>query len=361
MNSRIPALWSLLASLWLAAGPIACRREPSPEPAFPPEVAASDAPALLTFQEAHMGTQFTIRVWAEPSQTEAAKAAVTDAFARIASLERVFSDYQVDSEIVKLAAQGPNQAIPISGDLFAVLTRAQNLSRDTNGAFDITVGPMVRLWRQARKDHRLPTPERVAQARERTGWQKLEIDRETPAVTLKAEFMQLDFGGIVKGYSADEALKILKQRGFPRALVAGSGDIVLGDPPPDKDAWRVGIRSLDVEHAPSPAELTGTVPLTHAAISTSGDTEQSVTIDGIRYSHIVDPQTALGLVHRIAATVIGPDATTTDSYATTVCVLGREKGLAFIESKPGVECLILEADESGTITETRSSGFPTTH
>lgn len=366
MPPRPSTLWSLLGTAALAVGPAACHRESPPEPPNPPVPGVDvdrggdtgGSPALLTFREAHMGTQFTIRVWAEPARTEAVRAAATEAFARIAALERVFSDYQVDSEIVRLTAQGPDRAIPISGDLFALLTRTQELSRETGGAFDVTVGPMVRLWRQARKDHRLPSPERIAQARERSGWQKLEIDRETPAATLKAAFMQLDFGGIAKGYSADEALQVLEQRGFSRALVAASGDIVLGDPPPGQDAWRVGIRSLDVDPAASPAELTGAVPLTRAAISTSGDTEQAVTIDGVRYSHIVDPRTALGLTHRIAATVIGPDAATTDSYATTVCVLGREKGLAFIESKPGVSCLIVEADGAGAITETRSRGFP---
>jgi FAD:protein FMN transferase len=351
MTARISVTW-LAALSMLAAG---CRDTAAPQP--PPPGGES---ALLTFQGAHMGTQFTIRLWAELDRAEAAKAAATDAFSRIAALERVFSDYQVDSEIVKLTALPAGEAVPVSADLFAILSRTQALSRETDGAFDVTIGPMVRLWRQARKDHRLPSPDRVALARERTGWQKLELDSETPAVRLKAKHMQLDFGGIAKGYAADEALSVLKQRGFSRALVAASGDIALGDPPPGLDAWKVGIRSLDVEGAGAAADLTDRIPLARGAISTSGDTMQAVTIDEVRYSHIVDSQTALGLTHRIAATVIGPDATTTDSYATTVCVLGRVRGLAFIESKPGVECLILEADEAGAINETRSSGFPET-
>ncbi|MBL9152173.1 MAG: FAD:protein FMN transferase [Verrucomicrobiales bacterium] len=364
----------LRRACWLALTGIAaltvagCGPDRSDAEASPPAGASAadagdeDAPALMTFQEAHMGTQFTTRLWAAPSQAESARAAAREAFARVASLESVFSDYQADSEIVRLAAQPAGATVPVSPDLFTLLDRAQTLARETGGAFDITVGPMVRLWRQARKNHRLPTPDRVAEARARTGWDKLELDRETPAVRLLAHPMQLDFGGIAKGYAADAALAVLRQRGFPRALVAASGDIVLGDPPPGRDAWQVGIRSLDVaDDRAEPGALTGSVPLAHAAISTSGDTQQAITLDGVRYSHIVDTRTALGLTHRIAATVIGPDATTTDSYATTVCVLGREKGLAFIESKPGVECLILEADDAtGQIIETRSSGFPAT-
>ncbi len=306
-----------------------------------------------------MGTEFTIRTWAGPEQQAAARAAVAEAFARIAALEMVFSDYEVDSEIVRLTTHPPGTAVPISPDLFTVLVKAQTLSEETGGAFDVTVGPMVRLWRQARKNHRLPDADRIAEARKRSGWQKLRLDRETPAVTLEARFMQLDFGGIAKGFAADEAMKILGRRGFTRSLVAASGDIVVGDPPPDQDSWRIGIRSLDVVIADDPDRpLTGAVPLVRGAVSTSGDTQQAVTIDGVRYSHIVDTRTALGLTHRIAVTVIGPDAATTDSYATTVSVLGRERGLAFIESRAGVECLILEADDAGTVTETRSSGFP---
>ncbi|MCB1063216.1 MAG: FAD:protein FMN transferase [Verrucomicrobiae bacterium] len=348
-----------LTLLSLALFLVSCDRPPVAPETAPEELVKSGAPALLTFQEGHMGTEFTLRVWAGPEELVAAKAAVAEAFARIEALEMVFSDYEVDSEIVRLTTHPPGEAVPISSDLFAMLVKTQTLSEETGGAFDVTVGPMVRLWRQARKNHRLPTAERIAEARERSGWQKLRLDRETPAVILDAKFMQLDFGGIAKGFAADEAMKILKQHGFARSLVAASGDIVVGDPPPDHDAWRIGIRSLDVVMANDPDKpLTGSVPLIQGAISTSGDTQQAVNIDGVRYSHIVDTKTALGLTHRIAVTVIGPDATTTDSYATTVSVLGKERGLAFIESKPGVECLILEADDAGTITETRSSRFP---
>ncbi|MCB1231630.1 MAG: FAD:protein FMN transferase [Verrucomicrobiae bacterium] len=354
-----PLLWAPSSIVLAAIVSLAsCNRsEPETETAPPTE---TDSPALLTFQQAHMGTQFTIRIWADAGAHESAKGAADEAFARIANLEMVFSDYEVDSEAVRLTTKNPpGEPIPLSSDLFHVLVKTETLSRETGGAFDITIGPMVRLWRQARKNHRLPTPEAIAQARERTGWQKLEIDRETPSVTLGADYMQLDFGGIAKGYSADEALTILKQRGFSRSLVAASGDIVVGDPPPGEHAWRIGIRSLDAVLANDPDHpLTGAVNLANGAISTSGDTQQAVNIDGVRYSHIVDPKTALGLTHRIAVSVIGPDATTTDSYATTVSVLGREKGLAFIESKPGIECLVFEADEDGNVTTTKSSGFP---
>ncbi|MCB1236175.1 MAG: FAD:protein FMN transferase [Verrucomicrobiae bacterium] len=353
---------SLAASLVLliAITGFGCGKSPSNPPAAGESATEADgSPALLTFQRGAMGTRFTIRVWVESSaRAEAAQAAADAAFARILDLERIFSDYRADSEIVKLAARPAGMPVPVSRELLAVLDRTQRLSRETGGAFDVTLGPMIRLWRQSRKNTALPTEERLADARARSGWQKVEIDREAPAVTLAMDRMVLDFGGVAKGYAADEALAILRRRGFPRSLVAGSGDIALGDPPGGKSGWRIGIRSLDVALAETPEDLSGTVELANAAISTSGDTEQSIVIGGVRYSHIVDPKTGLGLTERIAVTVIGPDAATTDSLATAVSVLGREKGLALIESKPEVECLIQMAGEGQAVSETRSIGFP---
>ena len=316
-----------------------------------------ESPALLTFQEAHMGTQFTIRLWAEPDRIAAGRRAAADAFAEIARLEGLFSDYRADAEIVRIAAAPAGTPAPISADLARLMERALDLSRRTGGAFDVTLGPMTRLWRQSRKNHALPTPERIADARARSGWQRLHLDRGDRTLTFETPRMQLDLGGIAKGFTADAALKILKQRGFSRSLVAASGDIAVGDPPPGREAWRVGVLSLDDVSA-KPGGLTGAVDLVNSAISTSGDRQQAVHIGGEQYSHIVDPRTCLGLIERIAVTVIGPDAATTDSHATAVSVMGKEKGLAFIESLPGVECLILFQDEDGKVTTVKSSGFP---
>jgi thiamine biosynthesis lipoprotein len=149
--------------------------------------------------------------------------------------------------------------------------------------------------------------------------------------------MRLDLGGIAKGFAADEALRVLKGKGVTQALVAASGDIAIGDPPPDKKGWVVGISAIDAQHN----ETTTNVVLANAGISTSGDSEQFVEIEGKRYSHIVDPATGLGLTNRIQATVIARDATTTDAMATTVCVLGPKRGIAAIEKTPHAAALLL--------------------
>src|SRR5207248_2156968 len=136
---------------------------------------------------------------------------------------------------------------------------------------------------------------------------------------------------------ADQALKILNGRGIDRALVAASGDIAIGNPPPGQRGWKIGLAAMGT-HA---SETVRTLVLRNAGVSTSGDTEQFIEIGGIRYSHIVNPATGLGLTERIQVSVIAPNATTTDGLATAVSVLGPKRGLALIDSLPHTAALIL--------------------
>ncbi len=289
-----------------------------------------------------MGTLFSITVYG-PDKAQAESAAAV-AFRRIDGLEDIMSDYQADSELMRLCAQPFGKPVPVSADLFDVLEQAQKFSELSGGAFDVTVGPYVRLWRFARKRQVLPSAAEITAARASVGWQKLRLDRRARTVTLLAPDMRLDLGGIAKGYAADAALEVLKGRGLDRALVAASGDIAVGNSPPGQRGWKVGITAIDARTN----EITRTVVLRNAGISTSGDTEQHVDIGGVRYSHILDPATGLGLTNRIQATVIAPRATTTDAMATAVCVLGPGRGLAVIEALPGAAALILTKDDGQT-------------
>ena len=220
------------------------------------------------------------------------------------------------------------------------------MSRLSDGAFDVTVGPYVRLWRFARKRKVLPTPAEIAAARAAVGWQKLRLDPHARTVTLLVPNMRLDLGSIGKGYAADQALQILKGRGIDRALVAASGDIAIGNPPPGQRGWKIGIAALGGVTNQAPL----TVLLHNAGISTSGDTEQFIEISGVRYSHIVNPATGLGLTNRIQATIIGPDATTTDTLDTTLSLLGVRRGLALADSLPHVAAVVVTKDDAQTLT-----------
>jgi thiamine biosynthesis lipoprotein len=288
---------------------------------------AEPAPTRYAFTEPHMGTLFQIKLYA-PDKGTAQKAA-TAAFARIASLNAIMSDYDQASELMRLCAQAGGPSVPVSAELFFVLSKAQEVSRQSSGAFDVTVGPVVKLWRTARKRHKLPDAEKLAKARALVGWQNVRLDKDKRTVQLLKSGMQLDLGGIAKGYAADEALVVLKKYGIDRALVAAGGDIAVSGPPPDADGWKIAIALLPGESDP------GRLILHHAAVSTSGDAEQFVEIDGKRYSHIVDPRTGIGLLGRMSATVVARRGIDADSLTKVVAVLGPEEGIKIIESKEG--------------------------
>lgn len=293
-----------------------------------------------------MGTLFVIQLYA--TNGAAADLAADAAFARIAELEDVMSDYQADSELMRLCDQPAGKPVRVSTDLFRVLAVSQKFAKASDGAFDVTVGPFVRLWRFSRKRKTLPSQEELARARAGVGWRKLRLDGNHRTVTLTVPGMRLDLGGIGKGYAADAALKALTDRGCPRAMVAGSGDIAIGEPPPGKKGWRVAISGL-----PNSAKLTEKfLLLQHAGVSTSGDAEQFVEIGGVRYSHIVNPKTGLGVTESVQDTVIGPNATTTDALDTTLNVLGVKRGIKLADSLPGVAALMLDK-KTGAITESR--------
>src|SRR5438552_2319940 len=225
-----------------------------------------------------MGTLFSITVYAR--EKAAAQSAAEAAFRRVAALDDIMSDYQADSELMRLCEAPPGQPMPASAELFDVLQKAQRFADLTDGAFDVTVGPLVRLWRSARKKKTLPTPAEVQTAAALAGHKKVRLDRKARTVTLLAANMRLDLGGIAKGYAADQALALLKRKGLDRALVAASGDIAIGNPPPKQRGWKIGIATIDALKN----ETARTVLLRNAGISTSGDTEQYTEIGGVRYS-----------------------------------------------------------------------------
>lgn len=274
------------------------------------------APLRFEYRQQHMGVEARVVLYA--ASEESATAAARAAFARIAVLDSLLSDYRVDSELSRLSYRAGGAPVPVGPELFLLLARAQEMARITDGAFDVTVGPLVQLWRGARRSGVLPTEAERREALARTGWRNLELDSASRTARLLREGMRLDLGGIAKGYAADEALRVLRAAGVESALVELGGDIVVGAPPPGTRGWRIAV--VD----PDPAMPVG--PLANAAISTSGDAEQFVVVGGERYSHIVDPRTGLGLRDRLAATVVAADGITADALSTALTVLGPEAG-----------------------------------
>jgi FAD:protein FMN transferase len=310
----------------------------------------ADAPTALqrfTFQEPHMGTTFRIILYA-PNEAVAKKAA-KEAFARVAELNRIMSDYLANSELMQLCKHAGGDPVQVSPDLFTILQKAEEISKLSDGAFDVSVGPVVRLWRVARKTGKLPDPEALKHALEKVDYRRIRLDSERRTVQLLVLGMLLDLGGIAKGYAADAILNVLGRHGITRALAAAGGDVVVGEAPPGAKAWKVAIAPLD-----SGGEPSRYLALCNAAVSTSGDLNQNVEIDGVRYSHIVEPKTGMALTGRRSATLITPTGTMADGLATAACVLGPKKGTKMIDARADAAALFMIGTPQGIITtETR--------
>ena len=223
----------------------------------------------------------------------------------------------------------------MSADLFTVLAASRALAEETGGAFDVTLGPVTLLWRHARREHRLPEPSALRDALQHSGYRKLHLDPDARTVTLDQAGMRLDLGGIGKGFAADAALAVLADLGIRRALVAASGDLAIGDPPPGRNGWSVGI---DAPNAGAEG-FTRLLELCNAAVSTSGDSTQNLEAGGLRYSHIVDPATGMGLTLPLVVSVVARRGIDADSWSTALSVLGPERGLALIEKHAGLTAL----------------------
>jgi FAD:protein FMN transferase len=271
------------------------------------------------YAQVHMGMEVRMRLFASgPGQAESAARA---AFARIAVLDGIMSDYRPDSELRRVQGNG-NAWTPVSPELFDAIERAVAVARATNGAFDPTIGSLVLLWREARTRRRLPDASAIEAARARVGWHQISLDRSRREVRLSppdsATTVQLDLGGIAKGFILQEALRVLRTHGVSSALIESGGDIVVGEAPPGRSAWRVDAPGA------SPAFVEKARRLTNAALSTSGPSAQFLVIDGIRYSHVIDPRTGLGLTNNLTARVIAKDASTADALSTALTVAGPD-------------------------------------
>lgn len=308
------------------------------------------------FHEPHMGTDTRIVLYAQDER--AAGAAARAAFDRVEALNGVLSDYQPTSELMQVSARAGSGPVVISDDLFRVLAAAQDIAIRSDGAFDVTCGPLTRVWRRARHLSELPAAARIEEARALTGYRAMELDPRARTVTLAKPGMSLDVGGIAKGYAAEEALNVLAARGIPRALVALGGDIAVGDPPPDREGWLVDVATLDGA-PPAPASVpVGPVLLRNAAISTAGDAEQWMTVDGVRYSHILDPRTGRPMTTRSSTTVIARHGLDADGLDTTAALLGIDRGLALIEAAPGAAVFIARIEADGHVLARTSSRWP---
>jgi len=306
-----------------------------------------------SFDSRHMGTQITIILYAG-DETVAYRAAEA-AFERIEELNQIMSDYIETSEVNRLSKKsGSGKWMKISDDLYNVLETSVQISEMTGGLFDVTMGPVTHEWRYIRMmgEPELPDEEKLKRLLGKVGYQHIEFDPNTGSVRLINKNMQLDLGGIAKGFAAEKAIKKLKEFGIESALVDAGGDITISAPPPSRESWIVAVPKGITDGD----RLMASLKLRDKTVTTSGDMFQFVEIDGVRYSHIINPKTGLGSVQRIQATVISDSGMYADALASACTLMQPEECLNLISKFDNTEAVLYRARD-GEIEEWTSAGF----
>lgn len=301
-----------------------------------------------------MGSLVTITCYAPDEAV--AKRAIAAAYKRFDELNQVLSDYEPTSELMQLCTNAvPGKSQHVSEDFARVMNASQQISRDSCGAFDVSVGPIVRLWRRARRRKEFPPADLLTKARAKVGYQAIAINAKARTIELNKADMRIDMGGIAKGFAGDEALKAMREAGVSRALIDAGGDVVAGDPPPGREGWVIEVQRLTKPAESDGPALDGNAKTTstrrlirvkNCGVATSGDAFQYVVLDGKRYSHIVDPRTGLALSQSSSVTVIAPNGMAADGLASAVSVLGPVAGLKLIAKRKKTEAFVMQEVES---------------
>jgi FAD:protein FMN transferase len=288
----------------------------------------------MSREEAIMGTAIRVELWhEEPAKGRAAVDAVMEEMHRI---DRAMSPFKPESELSRINREAAMAPVPISEEMFELLARSVAFSKLSEGAFDITfasVGCMFDYHNRVK-----PTEEEIAAALPGFNYRHIRLERQGRTIQFAQRGVQIDLGGIAKGYAVDNCVALLRERGVRQALVVAGGDSrVLGDR--RGRPWMIGIRDPRRKDA-----MVATMPLVDAAISTSGDYERYFEVNGVRHHHILDPRTGKSATGARSVTIIGPDATTTEGISKSVFIMGPERGIRFAESLPGIDAVIIDAD-----------------
>lgn len=300
-----------------------------------------------------MGSVFTIAVSSTDSLV--AREAAYKAFARIDEINLALSDYSEASETWQLNAATPGGWVAVSPDLSKVLVMSQRLHEQTFGAFDPTIGQLVQLWRRARRKNEVPPRLQINEALLLKGFDALELDtsQHPHKIRYLREGVQLDFGGIGKGYAADEALRVLTDAGFPASFVSASSSIAAGDAPDDRPEWTFMMENQRKEGG-STSGIEQVIQCTNCFIASSGDLYQYLELRGRRYSHIIDPETGEALSNGSFAIVLAPSAALADAYATAFCVMEMEDVRRFLEANTDISAMVWK--KNGEILEELALG-----
>jgi FAD:protein FMN transferase len=323
MNRTKTAVWAMLSGV--VATFLSCAHTP-PVP----------AQVVVKRAQMHMGTLVSITAVAANEPT--AQSAIAAGFHEIKRLERLLSTWISDSELSRVNQSAGQAPVVVSRDTMELVARSQEMARMTDGAFNIAIGPAVDAWSVTERQ-RIPTDAELMQAKPFVDWTRIELNRTNGTLYLPIAGMRIDVGGIGKGYAADRAVDVMKKAGAQAGVVALAGDIKTFGSLPGSSGFPVGI-----QHPRQIRDVLAMIDLRDEAISTAGDYERYFERDGVRYHHLLDPETLRPARACQSVTVIAKEGTVADGLDTGIFVLGPERGMALVERLPDVEAVIVDAE-----------------
>jgi thiamine biosynthesis lipoprotein len=279
------------------------------------------------------------------------RAAIDEAFAAMAEVDRLMSNYRADSELSTMNRLAARQAVTVSDPMISVLTAARQVSERCGGAFDVTISPLVGLWGFYSKQPHLPTSGELSRLRPLIDYRHVLIDPAQQTVRFAREGVAVDLGGIAKGFAVELAANVLRRHGLSGSIDAGGNQYLIGRPL-DKLVWSVGVKNPDVRD-----QLLGVIETGETSVSTSAEYANFVTIGGRAYGHILDPRTLQPSSASLSATVLSRDGTLADAVSTAAFVLGPTAGLKLIDSFDGMTGLIAYRQQDGRIGLVMSAGL----
>ena len=307
----------------------------------------------LRMARAAMATRFELILYGE--RESYLRAVGEEALEEISRVEAQLSYYRTDSDVTDLNLRGSQEIVPVDPRFFSLLLRAQELSIESEGAFDITVAPLMQVWGFVGGTGSMPQEGDVAAARAKVGMQNLVLDSENYTVRFAQEGVQIDLGAIGKGYAVDRAIDILRENEIEAALLHGGTSTIYGlGSPPDSDGWSIGIQKPYSEPNDSPIAA---VTLRNEALSVSAPHGKWFESEGKRYGHVIDPRTGYPIGNTLLAALVTPTATEGDALSTALLTLGSAWLSELSQKHPEYRALVAETDADGQLHLKRTTNF----
>ena len=287
-----------------------------------------------------MGTMVSVEIVTNSSGVTSGR--MEKVWAEAERLERVFSRYLPDSEISLINREAGHRPVPISDEMMDVLSRAEDISRITQGAFDVSVGPLMKIWGFfPERKGRVPAEDELADCIARVGWRAIELNRSERTVYFLKPGVEIDLGALAKGYVVDRIVELLVEEGIENGLVNAGGDIYCLGEYPGGRSWRIGL-----EHPRDEDEILTVLELKNRAVATSGDYRNYFIRSRLRYPHIIDPRTGRPSRSKVVeVSVMAPDCLTADGLATAMFVMGADRGINLLKQIEDVDGVIVTEEE----------------